>query len=79
MKDFSRIAMPMTKLTHKGMKFVWTDSCEKAFQQLKAQLTSMPILVIPERGLDSAVYCDASKEGLGCVLMQGVKVVAYGS
>ena len=50
-KDFSYLAMPMTKLTRKGTKFVWTESCERAFQQLKAQLTSTPILVIPERRL----------------------------
>ena len=50
-----------------------------SFQQLKTQLTSTPILVILERGLEYVVYCDASKEGLGCVLMKGGKVVAYGS
>ena len=71
--------MPVTKLTRKGMKFVWTESCERAFQQLKTHLTLIPILVIPKRGLEYAVYCDASKEGIGCVLMQGGKVVAFGS
>ena len=78
MKDFLCIAMPMAKLTRKRTKFFWTESCERAFQQLKAQLTSTPILVIPERGFEYAVYCDALKEGLGCVLMQGGKAVAYG-
>ena len=46
---------------------------------MKARLTSAPILVIPVRGAGYAVYCDASLHGLGCVLMQEGKVVAYGS
>ena len=61
------------------MKFIWDDTCENVFQQLKARLTSAPILVIPERGLSYTVYCDASLDGLGCVLMQEGKVAAYGS
>ena len=55
------------------------DSCERAFQELKRRLTSDPILIVPERGQRYTVYCDASKDGLGCVLMQSGKVVAYGS
>jgi len=78
-EDFSRLAAPMTRLTRKGVKFVWDDSCELAFQELKSRLTSAPILVIPERGIGYTIYCDASRDGLGCVLMQDGKVVAYGS
>lgn len=48
-------------------------------RRLKTLLTSTPILIIPERGVGYAVYCDASKEGLGCVLMQLERVVAYAS
>ena len=78
-EDFSRLAAPMTRLTRKEAKFVWDDSCERAFQELKRRLTSTPILIVPERGQRCTVYCDASKDRLGCVLMQSGKVVAYGS
>ena len=78
-EDFSRLAAPMTKLTRKEVKFEWNDSCERAFQELKRRLTSAPILVVPERGQEYSVYCDASKDGLECVLMQSGRVVAYGS
>ena len=78
-EDFSRLAAPMTKLTWKEVKFEWNDSCERAFQELKWRLTSAPILVVPERGQEYLVYCDASKDGLGCVLMQSGRVVAYSS
>ena len=78
-KDFSRLATPMTKLTWKEVKFEWNGLCERAFQELKRRRTSAPILVVPERGQEYSVYCDASKDGLGCVLMQSGRVVAYGS
>ena len=78
-EDFSRLVAPMTRLTRKEVKFEWNDQCEKAFQELKRRLTSAPILIVPERGQVYTVYCDASKDGLGCVLMQFRKVVAYGS
>ena len=77
-EDFSRLAAPMTKLTRKEVKFEWNDSCDRAFHELKRRLTSAPILVVPERGQEYSVYCDASKDGLGCVLMQSGRVVAYG-
>ena len=69
----------MTRLTRKEVKFVWDDSCERAFQELKRRLTSALIRIVPERGHGYIVYCDASKDELGCVLMQSGKVVAYGS
>ena len=78
-KDFSKLAAPMTKLTRKGVKFEWNDACEHSFMELRGRLTSAPILIIPERGLGYVVYCDASRDGLGCVLMQTERVVAYGS
>ena len=78
-ENFSRLSLPLTKLTRKGVKFVWDDKCENVFQQLKTCLTTAPILVLPERRLSYSVYCDASFDGLGCVLMQEGKVVAYGS
>ena len=78
-EDFYHIAAPMTYLTRKGVKFVWTDASEKTFQELKRQLTSAPILIIPEPGLGYSLYCDASKIGVGCVLMRQGRVVACGS
>ena len=66
-------------MTWKEVKFEWNDLCERAFQELKRRLTSTPILIVPEKGQMYIVYCDASKDGLGCVLMQSRRVVAYGS
>ena len=59
----------MTRLTRNEVKFESNDLCERAFQELKKRLTSTPILIVPERGQRYIVYCDASKDGLGCVLM----------
>ncbi|XP_071925131.1 transposon Tf2-1 polyprotein [Coffea arabica] len=78
-KDFSKIAGPMTELTKKGNRFTWTPKCESSFQELKKRLTSTPVLVLPDGGEGYAVYSDASGEGLGCVLMQNSKVIAYAS
>ena len=78
-QDFSKLAKPMTRLTQKGVKFEWNETCEQSFQELKKRLTSAPVLIIPERDVGYTVYCDASKERLGSVLMQNGKVVAYGS
>ena len=69
----------MTKLTRKEVKFEKNDLCEKAFQELKRRLTLAPILIVPEMRQGYTMYCDASKAGLGCVLMQFRRVVAYGS
>ena len=69
----------MTRLTWNEVKFEWNDLREKAFQELKRKLTSAPILIVSERGQRYTVYCDASKDGLGHVLMQSLRVVAYGS
>jgi hypothetical protein len=78
-EGFSKIAGPMTKLLRKNTPFVWSDECEASFQTLKEKLTTTPVLAVPETGKDYTVYCDASKNGLGCVLMQDRKVIAYGS
>ncbi|GKB21927.1 putative reverse transcriptase domain-containing protein [Tanacetum coccineum] len=63
----------------KKVKFVWGDKQEAAFQLLKQQLCSAPILALPKRGEDFIAYCDASIKGLGDVLMQREKVIAYAS
>ena len=78
-EDFSRIAAPMTRLTRNEVKFDWYDRCEEAFQELKRRLISAPVLIDPDRGQGYTIYCDASSAGLGCVLMQSGRVVAYGS
>ncbi|RVW27121.1 Retrovirus-related Pol polyprotein from transposon 17.6 [Vitis vinifera] len=78
-EDFSRIAAPITRLTRKGVKFDWNEECENAFQELKRKLTTAPVLTAPISGELFTIYCDASTVGLGCVLMQQGKVVAYAS
>ncbi|GJT65649.1 putative reverse transcriptase domain-containing protein [Tanacetum coccineum] len=78
-EGFLKIAKPMTKLTQKKVKFVWGDKQEAAFQLLKQKLCSAPILALPEGSEDFIAYCDASKKGLGAVLMQREKVIAYAS
>ena len=76
-KGFSKIVAPLTLLTRKDQPFTWTDKCEESFQELKRRLTSVPILVILDVGKPFEVYYDASHLGLGCVLMQDKKAVAY--
>ncbi|GJW23949.1 putative reverse transcriptase domain-containing protein [Tanacetum coccineum] len=78
-EGFSKIARSMTKLTQKKVKFDWGDKQEAAFQLLKEKLCSAPILALPEGSEDFVVYCDASIKGLGAVLMQREKVIAYAS
>ena len=77
MEGFSRLATPLTLLTQKNVKFEWTEECERSFQELKSRLTSTPILIIPTNTSGFVVFSDASRKGLGCVLMQNGKVVAY--
>ena len=78
-QDFSRLASSMMKLTRNEVKFEWNDLCERAFQEMKRRLTSALIRIVLEGGQMYTVYCDASKNGLGCVLMQSKRVIAYGS
>ncbi|WVZ52712.1 hypothetical protein U9M48_003748 [Paspalum notatum var. saurae] len=78
-ESFSRIAKPMTSLLEKGVPFIWTKERQTAFDELKKRLTTAPVLTLPDLTKGFTVYCDASKEGLGCVLMQEGKVIAYAS
>ncbi|KAJ0919921.1 putative nucleotidyltransferase, Ribonuclease H [Helianthus annuus] len=78
-EDFSKIAQPLTLLTQKGVTYRWGNTQETAFQHLKDRLCSAPILSLPEGTDDFVVYCDASIQGLGCVLMQRDKVITYAS
>jgi hypothetical protein len=78
-EGFSKIARPMTALLAKKVEFKWTPACQESFEMLKQKLTTTPILVLPDVHKSFSVYCDASYTGLGCVLMQEGKVVAYSS
>jgi len=78
-EGFSKIALPLTQLTQKDRPYVWGEKQEEAFQILKDRLCNAPILSLPEGSDDFVVYCDASGQGLGCVLMQRGKVIAYAS
>ncbi|CAA0819140.1 Uncharacterized mitochondrial protein AtMg00860, partial [Striga hermonthica] len=78
-EGFSKIAQPLTNLTKKAVRFEWSLKCEESFQELKRRLTTMPVLSIPDPTLKFTIYSDASKMGLGCVLMQQERVVAYAS
>ena len=76
-EDFSRLVAPMMRVPLNEVKFEWNDLCERAFQELKRRITSAHILIVSKRGQRYTVYCDASNDGLGCVLMQSGRVVAY--
>ncbi|GJR16607.1 putative reverse transcriptase domain-containing protein [Tanacetum coccineum] len=78
-KDFSKIAKSLTKLTQKNKKYIWGENQESAFQLLKQKLCEAPILTLPEGNDNFVVYCDASHQGLGAVLIQREKVIAYAS
>ena len=78
-EGFSSLAAPLTTLTKKDKKFEWTQKCEQSFLELKRRLTSAPILILPSGDEEFIIYCDASKIGLGAVLMQKGNVIAYGS
>ncbi|GJW28671.1 hypothetical protein Tco_0045546 [Tanacetum coccineum] len=78
-KDFSKIAKSLTELTQKNKKYIWGKDQESAFQLLKQKLCEAPILALPKGNDDFVVYCDASHQGLGAVLMQREKVIAYAS
>ncbi|GKF64536.1 retrotransposon protein, putative, ty3-gypsy subclass, partial [Tanacetum coccineum] len=71
------MSKPMMKLTQKNVKFDWSEKAEAAFQLLKQKLCSALILALPEGSKNFMVYYDASRKGLGAVLMQREKVIAY--
>ncbi|KAA0062511.1 DNA/RNA polymerases superfamily protein [Cucumis melo var. makuwa] len=78
-ENFSRLALPLTSLTRKNAKFEWSEKCEQSFQELKKRLVTAPILALPVTGKDYVIYCDASRLGLGCVLMQDGNLIVYAS
>ena len=66
-------------MLEKNAAFIWTDERQMAFDELKKRLTTAPVLTLPDQTKRFTVYCDASKDGLGCVLMQEGRVIAYAS
>jgi hypothetical protein len=76
-EGFSKIVKHLTTLLEKDWEFKWADACQASFEELKRRLTTAPVLVMPDlqKGFDT--YCDASRQGLGCVLMQEGHVIAY--
>jgi len=77
LEGFSKMVSPLTQLTRKDQPFSWTDECEVCFEDMKKRLTTTPILAIPDTTKTFEVYCDASHQGLGCVLMQEKQPIAY--
>ena len=69
-EGFSKPALLLTQLTCKGKAFVWDVQCENSFNELKQRLTTAPVFILPKSDEPFVVYCDASKLGLGGVLMQ---------
>src|SRR5579859_2282667 len=78
-EGFSKLAKPMTALLEKNVKFEWSEKCQVNFEELKKRLTTAPVPTLPDLSKSFSIYCDASRLGLGCVLMQEGKVVAYAS
>ncbi|GKD69090.1 putative reverse transcriptase domain-containing protein [Tanacetum coccineum] len=78
-KDFLKIAKSLTELTQKNKKYIWGEDQESAFQLLKQKLYEAPILALPKGNNDFVIYYNASHQGLGAVLMQKEKVIAYAS
>ena len=77
MKDFSTIAAPLNELTKKGVDFVWGAAQDNAFDELKRRLTAAPLLILPDFTKQFEIECDASGIGIGGVLMQEGKPIAY--
>ena len=78
-KGFSMTATPMTRLLQKNVRFEWSEKCQDSFEKLKVFLTKATVLTQPTYGKEYVICNDASLNGLGCVLMQDGKVVAYAS
>ena len=76
-EGFSKIATTLTNLLKKDQKFEWSDTCQHSFMELRQRLTTAPVLALPSGKDGYVVYSDASRQGLGCVLMQDGRVIAY--
>jgi hypothetical protein len=78
-EGFSKIVQLLTSLLEKEKKFIWSEACQNSFDELRKRLTTTPVLVMSDIYKSFDIYCDASKQGLGCVLMQEGHVIAYAS
>jgi hypothetical protein len=78
-EGFSKIVKPLTSLLEKDKKYKWSEACHDSFEELRKRLTTAPVLTMPNIHKSFDIYCDASKQGLGCVLMQEGHVIAYAS
>jgi hypothetical protein len=78
-EGFSKMVKPLTTLLDKAKEFKWDEKWQASFEELKKGLTTAPVLIMSDIHKEFDVYCDASRRGLGCVLMQEGKVVAYAS
>jgi hypothetical protein len=78
-EGFLKINKPMTELLKKDKQLEWTPACEASFQELKKQLTTAPVLVMPDMEKPFSIYCDTSGQGLRCVLMQDGRMIVYAS
>jgi hypothetical protein len=76
---FLKISKPMTELLEKDKQFEWTPTCEASFQELKKRLTTAQVPVMPDMEKPFSIYCDELGQGLGCVLMENGRVIAYAS
>ena len=76
-KGFFKMVSPLTRITRKDQPFSWIEKFEECFEEMKKRLTTAPVLAIPDTSKNFEVYCDASYQGLGCVLMQEKRPIAY--
>jgi ribonuclease HI len=76
-EGFSKIVKPLTSLLDKDKKFEWSEACQNSFDELRKRLMTAPVLAMPDIHKSFHIYYDASKQGLGCVLMQEGHVIAY--
>jgi hypothetical protein len=78
-QDFSKIAKPMTQLLEKGRTFECMQNCQANFEELNKHLMMTLVLILLDISKKFDIYCDASRQGLGCMLMQDGQVVSYAS
>jgi hypothetical protein len=78
-EGFLKLSAALTALTKKNARYVWTDECKHSFQELKRGLVTAPVLALPMESGNFILYSNASRKGLGCVLMQNGNVIAYAS
>ena len=77
-KRFSKIVAPLTDLTKKEA-FTWNDKAQLAFEQLKVIMSTCPVLAIPDFSIPFELQCDASRDGIGAILMQRKHPIAFES